>query len=433
MRNNLLISILPQNSTMDYWKKIGTEEAKARIVAALAENVNFNHGQALGYPVSTLDRKVFHDAPFLKDAPLLMAYVANPNHIGCHTLGSSESAFKGTQAMEREVLEMVACTIFKAEPNQFDGYVAAGGTEANIQALWMYRNIFLKQQHARLDEIAIVASEDTHYSIAKGANLLMVDWISIPVVFDTRAIDTAALENQLKKALAQGKKYFIAVANMGTTMFGSVDNPSSYIDWFGEHQLPFFLHIDAAYGGFVYPFLAPDNALHFGNPHISSIAVDAHKMLQAPYGTGIFLCRKGLIDHVLTKEAEYVEGMDLTLSGSRSGANVIAVWMILKAYGQHGWFEKVKVLQLRTDWFCAQLDALDIAHFREANMNIVTIRAPHVPEAIANQYDLVPQQHNGENHWYKIVVMEHVEVESLSRFLEALATHTQSALESSAC
>jgi glutamate/tyrosine decarboxylase-like PLP-dependent enzyme len=99
--------------------------------------------------VSALDGKIFHEAPFLKDAPLLMAYVANPNHIGCHTLGSSESAFKGTQAMEREVLEMVACTIFKAEPNQFDGYVAAGGTEANIQALWMYRNIFLKQHHAK--------------------------------------------------------------------------------------------------------------------------------------------------------------------------------------------------------------------------------------------------------------------------------------------
>lgn len=412
---------------MDYWKKISTEEAKARIEAALAENVNFNNGQALGYPVSALDGKIFHDAPFLKDAPLLMAYVSNPNHIGCHTLGSSESAFKGTQAMEREVLEMVACTIFKAEKNRYDGYVAAGGTEANIQALWMYRNIFLKQHHAKLDEIAVVASEDTHYSIAKGANLLMIDWISIPVVFETRAIDTAALENQLKKAIADGKKYFIAVANMGTTMFGSVDDPSVYTDWFCKHRLPFFLHVDAAYGGFVYPILAPDNLLNFDNQHISSIAVDAHKMLQAPYGTGIFLCRKGHIGHVLTKEAQYVEGMDLTLSGSRSGANVIAVWMILKAYGQHGWFEKVKILQLRTDWFCAQLEALGITYFRESHMNIVTLRAKHIPAAIASQYDLVPQQHHGQNHWYKIVVMEHVEVETLSGLLETLVQPTQTA------
>ena len=52
-------------------------------------------------------------------------------------------------------------------------------------------------------------------------------------------------------------------------------------------------------------------------------------MLQAPYGTGVYISRKGLIENVLTKEAEYVEGMDLTLCGSRSGANAIAVYMIL--------------------------------------------------------------------------------------------------------
>jgi tyrosine decarboxylase/aspartate 1-decarboxylase len=42
---------------------------------------------------------------------------------------------------------------------------------------------------------------------------------------------------------------------------------------------------------------------NFSNPKISSITIDAHKMLQAPYGTGIFICRKGLIENVLTKEA----------------------------------------------------------------------------------------------------------------------------------
>ena len=69
---------------MKDWKKSRPEKTQRRILKALAENVNFNDGSyALGYPVSRLDGKVFHDAPFLKDAPLLMAYVANPNHIGC--------------------------------------------------------------------------------------------------------------------------------------------------------------------------------------------------------------------------------------------------------------------------------------------------------------------------------------------------------------
>ena len=94
-----------------------------------------------------------------------------------------------------------------------------------------------------------------------------------------------------------GKKYFIVISNMGTTMFGSVDNPEDYITILEKHNVAFKLHIDGAYGGFVYPFSNPNSAINFSNPKISSITIDAHKMLQAPYGTGIFICRKGLIEN----------------------------------------------------------------------------------------------------------------------------------------
>ena len=79
-----------------------------------------------------------------------------------------------------------------------------------------------------------------------------------------------------------------------------------------RHDLAYKLHIDGAYGGFVYPFSNENSEINFSNPKISSITIDAHKMLQAPYGTGVFICRKGYIEEVLTKEAAYVEGMDLT-------------------------------------------------------------------------------------------------------------------------
>ncbi|MBA4153539.1 aminotransferase class I/II-fold pyridoxal phosphate-dependent enzyme [Flavobacterium sp.] len=406
---------------MNYWKKLTATERIARIQEALRQNVDFSKDASLGYPASKLDGKVFYDdAPFLKDAPVLMTYVANPNHIGCHTTGTSETAFKGTQEIERETLDILAIDIFGSAKKEYDGYIASGGTEANIQALWLYRNYFMKSFGANPSEIAIIASEDTHYSIAKGSNLLLIDWINVPVAFENRKIDTVAFENLLIEAISKGKKYFIVVCNMGTTMFGSVDNPTDYTTILEKHNLDYKLHIDAAYGGFVYPFLSQETTLSFRNPKVSSITVDAHKMLQAPYGTGIFLCRKGLIENVLTKEAEYVEGMDLTLSGSRSGANAVAVWMILATYGPNGWFEKVKVLQMRTDWLCQQLTDLNIPYFREPNMNIVTIKSSYIPEELAHQFDLVPQKHNADNEWYKIVLMEHVEVDHLSLFLEKL-------------
>ena len=404
---------------MKFWKKLKQEQLKERIQKALIENVNFSKDASLGYPASKLDGKVFYDdAPFLKDAPTLQTYVANPNNIGCHTFGTSENAFSGTQEIEREVLNVLATDVFKLD--EFDGYIDPGGTEANIQAIWVFRNYFMHNFDAKLSEIVILASEDTHYSIPKASNLLQIEWIKVPVHFNERNIEKTALEHIIMDSKSKGKKYFIAVSNMGTTMFGSVDNPDDYTSLFEKHNVAYKLHIDGAYGGFVYPFSNKNSVINFSNPKISSITIDAHKMLQAPYGTGVFICRKGLIENVLTKEAEYVEGMDLTLCGSRSGANAVAVWMILFTYGPHGWHEKVSVLQMRTQFLCDELDKLNISYFREPNMNIVTIHAENIPHDIAEKYDLVPQQHNENNKWYKVVVMDHVEIEHLTTFIDEL-------------
>lgn len=404
---------------MKFWKKLKQEQLKERIHRALLENVNFSKDASLGYPASKLDGKVFYDdAPFLKDAPTLQTYVANPNNIGCHTFGTSENAFCGTQDIEREVLNVLATDVFKLD--EFDGYIAPGGTEANIQAIWVFRNYFMHNFDAKLSEIVILASEDTHYSIPKASNLLQIEWLKVPVHFDKRNINKFELEQIIINAKTEDKKYFIVVSNMGTTMFGSVDNPDDYTSVLEKHNVAYKLHIDGAYGGFVYPFSNKNSVINFSNPKISSITIDAHKMLQAPYGTGVFICRKGLIENVLTKEAEYVEGMDLTLCGSRSGANAVAVWMILFTYGPNGWFEKISILQMRTQFLCDELDKLNISYFREPFMNIVTLHAENIPHDIAEKYDLVPQQHNESNKWYKIVLMDHVEIEHLTTFIDEL-------------
>lgn len=408
---------------MKYWKKLNAEQRLNRVQQALKDNVDFSKDANLGYPASRLDEKVFtNESLFLREMPVLSTYIANPNHIGCHTYGTSEFAFKGTQAIEQEVLKMMAVDLFKIEEDQFDGYISPGGTEANAQAMWIYRNEFMKKHGAKLEEIVILASEDTHYSIPKSANLLMLDWEKVSVDAETRDVTPEAVRESIKVALSKGKKYFIVVANMGTTMFGSVDDPTVFTDVLKEYQLPFRLHIDGAYGGFVYPFGDFENQINFTNPDISSITIDAHKMLQAPYGTGIFVCRKGLIENVLTSEAQYVEGMDLTLCGSRSGANAVAVWVILTTYGPHKWYEKISVIKMRTNWLCKQLDQLGVTYFREPEMNIVTIRSECVPEELAHKYNLVPQSHDETNQWYKIVLMDHVEIEHLKDFIQDMVS-----------
>jgi glutamate/tyrosine decarboxylase-like PLP-dependent enzyme len=208
-------------------------------------------------------------------------------------------------------------------------------------------------------------------------------------------------------------------------MFGSVDDPDIYVAAFEKRDLHFKLHVDGAFGGFVYPFSKESSHINFSHPHVSSITLDAHKMLQAPYGTGIFLARKGLMEFVYTEQAQYVNGMDITLSGSRSGANAIAVWMILCTYGPHGWLEKINKLLYRTAWCCEQLNKLGVSHFRHPNMNIITLGGQSIPAAITKKYGLVPDTHDGTPNWYKIVVMDHVELVHLQDFVKDMQSAVQ--------
>lgn len=401
------------------WKKLSSQELRNRVFSALKRNKNYAEEMVLGIPASYLDPKVFHpDDKLLEDAPFLSTMVQNPNHIGCHTLDSSESFFQGTQEIEREAIAICAEDILRAEAGSYDGYIASGGTEANIQAIWIYRNLFVQEYNAKPEEIMILCSEHSHYSMDKAANLLGIGIRKVKIGNDFIQ-DVDSVNYELDEAIQDGVKYIIVVANMMTTMFGSVDDPEIYVKALGEKGLAFRMHIDGAYGGFYYPFSNKEYKLNFETHYISSVTLDAHKMAQAPYGTGIFIARKGLIQYAQTKEASYVEGQDSTLIGSRSGANAIAVWMILSTYGPYGWIEKIFILQKRTDWFCEQLKSLGIPYYRNQFSNIVTMEADALSAEIAANYGLVPDDHHKPN-WFKVVIMDHVEIEKLEALINTI-------------
>lgn len=405
-----------------FWPKLNQHKISQHVFAALGNNANYRTENILGLPATYLDDQIFYDdAPFLKDAPFLSAMIANPNHIGCHTLETDgEPMFKGTQDIERELIKICACEILGADKDQYDGYVASGGTEANIEAMWIYRNLFIAEYGADHDEIAIVCSEDTHYSIHKASNLLNIPVIVAEVDNEQRSILLPQLEKRLLDAKQKGIKYFIVVANMATTMFGSVDDPELFVVLFETLKLNFRLHVDGAYGGFIYPFTNPANKLSFRNPHIGSISLDAHKMLQAPYGTGIFLSRKNLMPYVQTNEASYVKGTDFTLCGSRSGANALCTWMILHSYGSSGWMVKMHDLNDKTAALCARLDELNVRYFRNPFINIISIKAHFITPTLAAKYFLIPDTHDKQPQWYKLILMPHVKQGVLDNFINEL-------------
>ena len=405
-----------------YWKSVDRKQLNERVNLALSKNSNYHKNDMLGIPGTYLDRKEFYpDASFLDDAPFLRTLVANPNHIGCHTLKKPGSPiFKGTQAIEKELISICAEELFGAAENTIDGYVATGGTEANVEAMWIYRNYFKKEYNAELDQIGVLFSEDTHYSITKGCDLLQLNPIMLEVDQSTREIKLDQLQRQLQDAKKAGIKYFIVVLNLSTTMFGSVDEIEPIAELLQKEKLVFKIHLDAAFGGFIYPFTNPNSVHNFKNKLVSSISIDGHKMLQTPYGTGIFLIRKGFMQYVTNTYAQYVRRLDYTLCGSRSGANAIVIWMQLMNYGSKGWTDKMNELIERTNFVCNRLNDMEIEYYRNPFLNIVTINAQQISADVAMKFELVADSYESRPLWWKIVVMDHVDYPVLNKFLEAL-------------
>lgn len=403
------------------WTKKSPSEIRNIVFDALKEDVNYRNQYVLGIPASYLDDKVFRqDEAYLSNAPFIATLTQNPNHIGCHTYGESLTYFKGTQIIEKDLIEICAVDILKGEFEQQDGYVAAGGTEANMQAIWIYRNYFIEALKARREEICILCSMDSHYSIDKAANVLVLDLYKVPVDETTREMSYDDMRTEVISAMSEGKKHFIIIGNMMTTVFGSVDDVDLYAELMDELGLSYKIHVDGAFGGFYYPFaIGEESNLTFRNPNITSFTLDAHKMAQAPYGTGIFIIRKGYMQYALTRQAKYIKGEDCTLSGSRSGANAVATWMILVTHGPYGWDEKIFVLQKRTDWMCKQLDNLGVQYYRHPMSNNITIRCTCLDLEEANTFGLMPDSHHDPK-WYKIVVMEHVTIEKLIPLLKVI-------------
>jgi hypothetical protein len=152
--------------------------------------------------------------------PTLQTYVANPNHTVVMSWHFRES-IQGTKW--NKVLNVLAIDILK-QPDSFLTDILLQAEQKLTSKQSIYRNYFM-QNRMQL-EIAIIASEDTHYSIPKAANLLMLDWLNIPVDFDTRLMFFA-----LKTSLSMRKKeeeIFYCRFKYGTTMFGAVDNPDDY-------------------------------------------------------------------------------------------------------------------------------------------------------------------------------------------------------------
>jgi tyrosine decarboxylase / aspartate 1-decarboxylase len=386
-----------------HWNRLTKKEIQDSIGKALHTNISYRNNKIMGVPGSALSPHII-TPELVQGDPMLSVMLENPNHIGCLTIEKeSESFFSGTHQLECEAIKLCAEEIMQGLPNQQDGYIAGGGTECNLEAMWIFRNYFIQNFGSQTSEIGLFFSEDSSISVIKGCDLLNIRPFVVRVTPENRKMDKEHLRAQIILAKNEGIRYFIGIVNLGTEMFGSVDDLDTVCACLEEQTLPYKIHVDAGLGGFIYPFTKPGNNLNFKNQHITSVHSDASKMLRAPFGTSVFMIRKGYMNFALTPEARYVAGKDHTIIGSRSGSNAIALWMLLRTLGSDGVRLMMERIARHVHQLCQTLDSTGVNYFYEPGMNVIAIRQEDVTKDLKDKYALVPDDPENPRWWRTLI------------------------------
>ncbi len=315
--------------------------------------------------------------------------------------------------LEEETIRLIGSLLHNQDAV---GAVVSGGTESNLLAMWTAKN----RAHSSCREV--VLPETAHFSFDKAAGLMDLTLVKIPVDADNRVRIDAYRS-------AVGPRTMALVGIAGTTGLGAVDPLREISDIAEEKKL--YLHVDAAFGGFVLPFLeeagcsGPCVPFDFVLPGVDSITIDPHKMGRAPIPAGCILYRNDHIAGHSATSVSYLAGghtRQRTIVGTRSGAAVAAVWSLIMLYGRAGYTGIVKHCMDNTLWLKNRLQSMEgVETVIEPVINVLGIRPTRIqPETLADRLrgrgyalSLFPG-------FLRITLMPHLTREHLSLFLEVL-------------
>ncbi|MFX1571353.1 MAG: tyrosine decarboxylase MfnA [Promethearchaeota archaeon] len=323
--------------------------------------------------------------------------------------------FLGTHSLEQELISEIG-ELFGGK--NIIGTFTTGGSEANLIAMRIAKKL-------RPDIInpEVVLPKSAHISFDKAADLL----------------DIKLRKADLNKDFTLNMNHFESLINQktcgvvgiaGTSSLGLVD-PIEEIGKLTEGRDIFF-HIDAAFGGFVLPFLKnlnlPSPLWDFSVKFVDSITADPHKMGMGIIPTGgIFLRDKSILQKV-GYEIPYLAGGNfkhLHIVGTRSGGTVIAFWAILKSLGINGFNKIVEKCMGNTNYLVKRIS--EIKGIRVATnpvMNVVGITTENgqsickIDEELRKKNWMLGKFE--EFNLIRVVVMPHVQKNHLINFIEDL-------------
>lgn len=309
--------------------------------------------------------------------------------------------YPGTKQMEEEIHQVVG-SLIKAE--QMRGVSVGGGTEGNIMALWRARE--------KTDNRKVILPKSAHFSFEKACSLLDMEAEYVSLTEDY-SVDIKEMEEKIDDKTAA------VVGIAGTTEHGAIDPLEKIGDLSGE--IPF--HVDAAFGGFVIPFLDMMDydipSLDLSIEEIDSVSLDPHKMGMSPIPLGLFYSSG---KDEISVDSPYLTGKEQkSIRGTRASASIPAFWATINLLGVEGYKEIVSDCMEKTDYLVELMEKRGFETITEPTMNIASF-CTEKPEKLVRKC--------AEKHWYisrtvhppglRFVVMPHVTKNSIEKIVELL-------------
>lgn len=323
--------------------------------------------------------------------------------------------FLGTAALEEELSSEIG-ELFGGK--NIIGTFTTGGSESNLIALRI-----AKKLRPDIKDPEVVLPISTHISFDKAADLLDIKLRKVNLDKDYK-LDMVHFESLINENTCG------VVGIAGTTSLGLVD-PIEEISKIIKGKDIFF-HIDAAFGGFVLPFLKNLNfqipLWDFSVKSVDSITADPHKMGMGVIPTGgIFLRDKSILQKI-GFEIPYLAGGNfkhLHIVGTRPGGTIIAFWAILKSLGINGFNKIVEKCMDNTKYLVkgiGKIKGIKIA--TKPVMNIVGITTENgdtiyrIDEELRKRNWLTGKFE--EFNLIRVVVMPHIQKVHLQNFVKDL-------------
>jgi tyrosine decarboxylase len=219
-------------------------------------------------------------------------------------------------------------------------------------------------QNWQLKQAVVLVPATAHYSWEKAMRVLgfgSASLIKVPLT-DTMRMNELELSRIVNNLQSQNIPILAVIGVLGTTEFGTIDPINEIVklrDQKSKQGLNFYIHIDAAWGGYLTSLFRKEDGRfeelesikkelqYFPSKRVyqsfkalsetDSITIDPHKQGYLPFGTGGFIAKNRDIVQLLSTDADYVFSKSdkpdfqqigqYILEGSKPGANAAAAYV----------------------------------------------------------------------------------------------------------